>query len=88
VTHANNTPTDATGQPLTIDAARAVRDTRANREAAYRERAGLIGALASCICVWPLAVYPSTVSGHHEACPAETMIANDVHHRRCAWVTG
>lgn len=36
---------------------------------AYCDRAGLIGALASCVCTFPLDVEPTT-TGHHEACPA------------------
>lgn len=40
---------------------------------AYRRRAGMIGALGSCICTWPLDVEP-TPTGHHEACPAHFML--------------
>jgi hypothetical protein len=71
----NDTPRDATGVPLAVDAARAVSGGRARREAAYRERAWRIALLGSCICTWPIDVAP-TASGHHIACPAELMLSS------------
>jgi hypothetical protein len=44
---------------------------------AYRERAGLIGLLGSCICLYPLEKEP-TSSGHSEFCPAHRMQIGDV----------
>lgn len=42
------------------------------REAAFRERAGMIGMLQSCLCLFPLA-RASTASGHEEWCPADAL---------------
>lgn len=42
---------------------------------AYQQRAGLIGALQSCICTWPLDVEPTT-TGHNEACPAHMTLVH------------
>lgn len=45
----------------------------ARHDIAYRRRAAMIGALASCVCTWPLDVEP-TESGHHPACPAHATL--------------
>lgn len=41
--------------------------------AAYRERAGIIGAIQSCICEWPLTV-EETETEHDVNCPAHHML--------------
>ena len=46
-------------------------------EEAYRRRAGMIGALASCICTWPSIIDSSTVTGHSEFCPAHSILTRD-----------
>lgn len=43
---------------------------RSQLEAAYRERAGIIGMLGSCLCAYPLVFLP-TPSGHEPWCPSE-----------------
>lgn len=40
---------------------------------AFRIRAGLQGALASCLCAYPV-VEHATSSGHDERCPAHAII--------------
>lgn len=40
---------------------------------AFRERAGLIGALTSCVCGFPLVKYP-TETQHEEVCPAHAVL--------------
>jgi hypothetical protein len=42
---------------------------KAQREASYRKRAGLIASLANCLCCYPL-VLADTVSEHEEWCPS------------------
>lgn len=42
----------------------------AQLEQAYRERAGMIGMLSSCLCAFPLVIVP-TPSGHEPWCPSE-----------------
>lgn len=44
-------------------------------DAAFRSRCGVVAALQSCICTWPLEVEP-TQTGHSEACPAHAMLMN------------
>lgn len=45
--------------------------TKARHAEAYRVRAGQIGALAMCICTWPLDIEPDTKTGHSKFCPTE-----------------
>lgn len=40
---------------------------------AFRLRAGLQGALASCLCDWPLVKHP-TATEHADGCPAHHII--------------
>lgn len=48
---------------------------RALREAAYRERAGIIGVLQSCLCAMPLR-RAETDSGHADWCPSTALLAS------------
>lgn len=45
------------------------RQQRAELEAAFRRRCGIIGALQSCLCIYPLKLYPTSTQ-HAEDCPA------------------
>lgn len=50
---------------------RAPAGMKARHEHAFRVRAGRIGAMAMCICTWPLDIDPNTTTGHSEFCPTE-----------------
>lgn len=55
-------------------AARLARGTdKQVRERAFRLRAGLQGAMASCLRAWPIVKHP-TSSEHDERCPAHAII--------------
>ncbi len=40
--------------------------------AAFKQRAGMIGRLQSCMCAYPI-VKEQTTSGHHATCPTHRM---------------
>lgn len=71
--HADGSVT-VTDERLSKDAQREVRAAPKRHAEAYRRRAGMIGALMSCVCTWPLDVEP-TPTGHHAACPANAVLS-------------
>lgn len=52
-----------------------VRGVKQQLDIAYRERAGMIAALCSCICMWPLIRY-ETATEHHERCCAVAFLSS------------
>lgn len=51
--------------------------TRDVLDRAFRIRAGIQGALGSCLCDWPIAKH-ATPSEHAELCPASAIIASQL----------